>query len=76
MSNNNKEYGMFNCYNCHNSVSTVQRKEFNFIDVNSSFCQVCDNCIDNINSKLKVQIDFSKLRLLKHRIKCKQTRLY
>ena len=66
---------MFLCYNCQYSVSTIQKLDFSFRDINSNLCQLCDDCVNTINSKLLIQIDFSKLKLLKHKIRCKQTKL-
>ena len=66
---------MFLCYNCQDSISTIQILDFSFLDINSNLCQLCDECVKTINSKLLIQIDFSKLKLLKHKIRCKQTKL-
>ena len=63
---------MFTCVSCERPVITNQIINFSFQDINDNLCQVCDCCFETINSKLRVEIDFSKLSLLKKRIRMKK----
>ena len=63
---------MFTCVSCENLVITNQIINFNFKDIDNNTCKVCDQCFETINSKLRIKIDFSKLSLLKKRIKMKR----
>lgn len=59
---------MFYCSHCQKIISTIEDKQFSFFDKENNNCKICDYCFHNINSKLKVQIDCSKLVLLKKNI--------
>lgn len=55
---------MIYCYNCQTIVSEKQNYDFSFSDSHLNKLYICDQCYDNINSRL-IQIDLSKLVLIK-----------
>jgi hypothetical protein len=55
---------MIYCSNCQTIVSEKQNYDFSFSDSRLNIFYICDNCYDNINSRL-IQIDQSKLVLIK-----------
>ena len=59
---------MFYCCNCKDNIISSLGDEFSYYDRNNSIQRVCHPCFVKINSKLKVEIDLSKLRLLKNKI--------
>lgn len=57
---------MIYCSNCQTIVSEKQNYDFSFSDSHLNTLYICDQCYDNINSKL-IQIDISKLVLIKRK---------
>ncbi len=57
---------MIYCSNCQTIVSEKQNYDFSFSDSHLNTLYICDQCYDNINSKL-IQIDISKLALIKRK---------
>ena len=57
---------MIYCSNCQTIVSEKQNYDFSFSDSHLNMLYICDQCYDNINSKL-IQIDISKLALIKRK---------
>ena len=55
---------MIYCSNCQTIVSEKQNYDFSFSDSRLNTLYICDECYNNISSKL-IQIDLSKLRLIK-----------
>ena len=57
---------MIYCSNCQTIVSEKQNYDFSFSDSHLNTLYICDQCYDNISSKL-IQIDISKLALIKRK---------
>ena len=57
---------MIYCSNCQTIVSEKQNYDFSFSDSHLNKLYICDQCYDNISSKL-IQIDISKLVLIKRK---------
>ena len=57
---------MIYCSNCQTIVSEKQNYDFTFSDSHLNMLYICDQCYDNISSKL-IQIDISKLVLIKRK---------
>ena len=57
---------MIYCSNCQTIVSEKQNYDFSFSDSHLNTLYICDQCYDNISSKL-IQIDISKLVLIKRK---------
>lgn len=59
---------MFQCCHCKDHVISSENNEFSYYTKDNMTQTVCHSCFFEINSKLKIQLDSSKLRLLKKRI--------
>ena len=59
---------MFLCWSCYVIIDSEQTIGFNFKDNSNNNCYICDNCFLCIDSKLKPEIDKSKLILLKAKV--------
>jgi len=69
---NEKNLFLVDCRNCSNVFCYTEDCGIHFDHINNSVYSICNDCVNCITEKIRISVDYSKLKCLKKKIKLRK----
>ena len=69
---NEKQLFLVECRNCNKEFCYDENCGIHFDHSNNTLYSICNICVDNISKKMKIAVDYTKLKCLKNKIKLRK----